>query len=153
MHILGEQREPLGQERNELVRHLLQLGDEGVGRDVAVARADGVVDKQQVRKLVPRAVDHLQLAALADAVRANLHQRAVLTAAARPAVEPYDGTRLVRDVAVLKVPEEEVAVLIGRDFDVAAPVRNVRTCQGPTHPACIFTSGTPSGEPGRLCTK
>jgi hypothetical protein len=125
MHVFREQLEPLGQEGHELVCHLLQLGDVGVGRDVAEAGPHGVVDEQEVRKLVPRPVDHLQLAALADAVRPNLHQRTVLAAAPGPAVEPYDGARLVRDVAVLKVPEEEMTVLIGRDFDVADVVRTV----------------------------
>ena len=33
-------------------------------------------------------------------------------------LDPDDGARAVGEVAVLEVPEEEVAVLFGGDFDV-----------------------------------
>lgn len=117
--ILWEKSVPLLQEGDELVRHDVQLADVGVGVDVAVAGADGVVDEHDVGELVPGALVVDQRLVVLDSEGANLHQGAVLGAASRPAVQPDDGPLLVRNVLVLVVPKEDVAVVFGGDFDVS----------------------------------
>ena len=152
MFVFWEQREPLLQEDNKLLGHLVELADVAVCVDVAETGADGVVNKHDVGKLVPRSfVVHQRLVVL-EPVGANFHEGAILRAAPRAAIEPNDGSLLVGDVLVLKVPEEEVSVVFGGDFDVATQ----RSCQhvsdvfdrARTYPACIFNRG-PGGAPGR----
>jgi hypothetical protein len=104
--ILWEQSIPLLQKDDELVRHLVQLAHKGVGIDVAEAGADGVVDEQNVGKLVPSAIVVDQRLVVLQSVGANLHQGAVLGAASRPAVQPDDCPLLVRNVFVLEMPKE-----------------------------------------------
>lgn len=116
--ILWEQSIPLFQEGDKLLRHLIQLVYVGVGVDVAKAGADGVVDKQHVCKLVPSALVVGQRLIVLHSVGANFHEGAVLGAASRAAVQPDDCPLLVRNVLVLVVPKEEVAVVFGGDFDV-----------------------------------
>jgi hypothetical protein len=157
MEILGEQVEPLFEEGDELRGHLVQLGDVTIRRYVAEASADRIVDEQQVCKLIPAAFIQLQLVALSHAIRANLHQNTVLRTAAGAAIQPYDQSLAIGKVAVLEEPEEEVSVVFGGDFNVTRR-RNVSTVQSrrqcvASYPACIFSKGTPSGAPGRECTK
>lgn len=103
-----------------MLGHGVELVQVAVGVNVAEAGAGGVVDKEQVGKLVPGAIVDLELVALADAVGPNLHEGAVLGAAAGPAVDPDDGALLVGNVGILEVPEEEVGVVLFVDLDVAA---------------------------------
>lgn len=158
MLVFGEQPEPLFQKDDKLPGHLFELVDVAVGVDVAEAGADRVVDKHDVGELVPGSVIVHERLVVLEPVGANLHEGAVLGAASGAAVEPDDGPLLVGDVLVLEVPEEEVSVLFGGDFDVAMR----RSCQLlsdvlssgasratlQTHPACIFSRG-PGGAPGR----
>lgn len=61
MLILREETEPLLEENGELVRHFIKLRYVAIGVDVAETGSDGVVDEQQVRKLMPRAVVVLEV--------------------------------------------------------------------------------------------
>ena len=120
--VLGENSKILFQKRHKLIRHLSQFRHVAIRADEAVSRPDRVVDEEEVRKLAPRALVVGERQVVVDAVRADLHQGAVLGTAAGPAVEPDDGSLFVGDVLVLEVPEEEVAVGLGCDFDVSGRV-------------------------------
>lgn len=162
MLVLREQGVPLLQEDDELLGHLVQLAHVGVRVGVAEAGADGVVDEQDVGELVPGALVVHQGLVVLQPVGADLHQGAVLGAAAGPAVQPYHRALLIRDVFVLEVPKEEVAIVFGGDLDVslarehrvslAVSEEREEEEEEEAYPACIFTSG-PSGAPGRERTK
>jgi hypothetical protein len=84
--VLWKQSIPLLHKDHELLGHIIQLAEVGVGIDVAVPGADGIVDKQDVGELVPCAIIvHKRLVVL-QAIGADLHQGAIFRAASRPAV-------------------------------------------------------------------
>jgi hypothetical protein len=116
--ILWKQSIPLLQECDELISHVVQFVEIRVRIDVAKAGADGVVDEQDVGELVPGALIVDQRLVVLQPVGANLHQGAVLGAATWSAIQPDDCPLLVRNVFVLEVPKEEVAVVFGGDLDV-----------------------------------
>jgi len=125
------------EELDELFCHCVQLVNVAVRVDVAEARAHGVVDEEQIGKLVPRAIVQSQRILVLDSVRANLHQGAIFGAAAGASVDPDHGPLSVRDVLVLEVPEEKVSVVLGRHFDVSAETAvskkvgaSIRRCGG-----------------------
>ena len=62
--------------------------DIAIAIDRAETRADWVVDKNQVRELVPGAVIVFQCFLVFQAIRSDFHQRAILRAAPRTAVDP-----------------------------------------------------------------
>lgn len=119
MFILGEQIVPLLQEGDELGGHVVQLAQVGVGVDIAEAGANGVVDKEDIGKLVPGAVVVHERLVVLEAEGPDLHQGAVFGAASGPAVQPDDSALLIRNVFVLEVPEEDVSIVFGGDLDVS----------------------------------
>lgn len=121
--ILGEKGEPLLQKDDEMVCHLIEFSKVAVGVDIAETCSDRLVHKEQVGKLVPRAVVVYQIPSFLDPVGTDLHQCAVHTAASGPAVDPYNSPLSVSDVTVLVMPKEQVA--IGRRVDFNVPVAPV----------------------------
>ena len=119
MLILRKHAEPLLQERDYLSCHPVQAMDQRVSIHIAETSTHRVVDEQYVRELIPATFAVPQSSIFIDPVRPNLHQRTIHTAATRPAVEPNDGALSVRNVSVLEEPEEEVAMVLRGDFDVA----------------------------------
>ena len=97
---------------------------ETVGVDVAEPRPHRLIDEEEVCKLMPRSVVVAQRVVIAQPVRPHLHQGSVHGAAAGAAIEPDHGTLAVRNVTILKMPEEEMAVVLGVYFYV--PVARVR---------------------------
>lgn len=75
--VLGENGKELLEELNKLVGHFLELLDEAVGVDVTVSGTDGIVDKEKVGKLMPRAVVPHESFGVLDSVWPDFHQRAV----------------------------------------------------------------------------
>jgi hypothetical protein len=122
--VLWEQSVVLLQKDDELLGHDIQLPHERVGIDVAIAGADGVVDKQDVGEFVPGAVVVLERLIVLYSIGANLHHGAIEGAASRAAIQPNHGPLLVRNVFVLEMPKEEVAVAFGGDFDVPGAVKS-----------------------------
>lgn len=119
MLVLGEEGEPLFQKRHKLRGHLVQFVHEAIRVHVTETRADGVVDKHNVGKLVPGAVVVNQCVLVLEAVGAELHHGAVFGTAAGTTVEPDDCPLPVGNVLVLEVPEEHVAIVFGGDLNVA----------------------------------
>lgn len=113
-------------------RHFVQLVEIAVGIHVAETRPDGLVDEKQIGELIPRAWVVLQGVIVLESVRANLHQRSIHRATARPSIQPNDGALSVRDMPILIMPKEEVAIAYGVHLDVtvnhlcvsSAPVRS-----------------------------
>jgi hypothetical protein len=128
MLVFRKQGKELVQELDKLVCHLVQLVDIAVCVDEAEASTDRIVDEKKVRKFVPGAVIVDEVAVVEQAIWSNLHQRAIFGATAGPAVKPNNGALLVCDVLVLEVPEEEVAIVLGRDGDVSMDARQP-SCQ------------------------
>lgn len=94
------------------------------------------------------------------AVRTDFHNRAVLGTAAGTAIKPDDSALAIRNMFVLEMPEEEIAVGLGGDLDVTSAhtgqsVSRLKKSWGigfvfkgqGTYPACILTK-SPSGAPG-----
>lgn len=100
-------------------RHLIQLVDVAVRIHVAETGPHGLVDEKQVGELIPRARVVLQCVVIFESVGANLHQRTVHRAATGPTVQPNDSPLSVRDMSVLEMPEEKVAIALWIDLDVA----------------------------------
>lgn len=123
MLVLGEHGEPLPEELDKLLGHLVELVQVCIGVDITETGSNGVVDEEQVRELVPGAVIVGEGVLILDSVGANLHQGTVFGTAAGAAVQPDDGALPVCDVLVLEVPEEEVSVVFGGDFNVAVMKR------------------------------
>jgi len=123
MLIFGKQLEPLFQENDELVGHLVEFVGEAVSVDIAKAGADGIVDEHDVGELGPRSVIIHQRMVVFESVGANFHQCAILRATPRTAVQPDHRPLLVGDVLVLEVPEKDVAVVLGGDLDVAIQIQ------------------------------
>ena len=119
MHILRKDSKPLFQELHNLFRHHIQVMYKLVPVDIAEPRAHRIIDEQHITKLIPAALVIPQRSVILNTVRTYLHQSTIHAAAARPTVEPDDRTLAIRNVPVLKEPEEEVAVVFGCDFDVA----------------------------------
>jgi hypothetical protein len=61
-----------------------------------------------------------------EPVRPNLHHRPILRAASWAAVQPYNSPLAVRNMLVLEMPEEQVSVVFGCDFDVAIAQGKIR---------------------------
>ena len=112
MGVLREECEKPLQEDDKLARHFLQFVKVTVGVDIAEACSHGVIDKQDVCKLVPRALIVCQLSSFSHAIRSNLHERTIFGTAARPTIDPYHRARLVCQVAISKVPEEQIPVVL-----------------------------------------
>lgn len=74
--------------------------------NVAEASADGIVDEEQVRELMPAAVVVLQGIGILETVGAYLHHDAIFGTTTRSSIEPNNGALPVRDVLILEVPEE-----------------------------------------------
>lgn len=110
--ILRKQLKERGQEGDELGGHLVQLVEVGVGVDIAETRPDRLVDKQQVGELVPGTVVVRQGMVVLQAIRADLHQRAIHRAAPRASIQPDDGALAIGDMTVLEMPEEKVPVVL-----------------------------------------
>ena len=151
--ILRKQLKERGQEGDELGGHLVQLVEVGVGVDIAETRPDRLVDKQQVGELVPGTVIVRQGLVVLQAIRADLHQRAIHRAAPRASIQPDDGALAIGDMTVLEMPEEKVSVVLRIYLDVPSGIHvsdeAPRIGEGPdwSYPACIFNRG-PSGAPG-----
>lgn len=118
--IFGEDGKELLHKANKLSRHGVQLVEIVVGVDITVASANRVVDKEQIGEFVPSAIVEGQCLVTLDSVRTNLHQGAIFGAAARSTIQPYNGSLAVRNVVVLEVPEEQVAMNVWGDLDVTA---------------------------------
>lgn len=119
MFVLGEHAKELLEEGHELLGHGIELMDVAVGVDIAEASTNGVVDEEEVGELVPGPLVGHELAVFDNSIRADLHESAVLGTAAGAAIEPNDGSLPIGDVVVLEMPEEQVAVGLWCDFDVA----------------------------------
>lgn len=104
--IVRKQFEELLQEDDELLGHGLEFVNETVGVDIAEAGAHGVVDKEEVCKLVPCSVVQGQCTIVLNAVWPNLHQCAVFRAASRSTIQPDDSSLPVRNMFVLEMPEK-----------------------------------------------
>jgi hypothetical protein len=102
-----------------VVGHLVEIRKIAIRVHIAESRAHRLVDEEQVRKFVPRAVVIFQVATWAYSVWSNLHHCAVHRGAAGPAIQPQYCPLSVRNVAVLVVPEEEIAVVLCINFDVS----------------------------------
>ena len=102
-----------------MIGHLIKFVQVAVGIDVAEASSNRLVNKKQISEFIPRSVVVFQIASFSDSIRSDLHERAIKGATSRPAVQPNDGSLLVRDVSVLVVPEEQVSVVLWIDFDVS----------------------------------
>jgi hypothetical protein len=147
--VFGEESKELFQKLDHLIRGFLDLMNITVRINIAEASSHGLIDKEQIRKFRPRAVVVRQIAFWRDPVGTNLHHCAIHRTASRTSIEPQDCALLVCNVAVLVVPEEEVAVVFGRDLDMSARDACQRVFvqkELETHPACILSRG--SGAPG-----
>lgn len=118
--VFWENSKELLQKGNKLSRHGAQLMDIAIRVDITEASTDRIVDKEQIGKLIPGTVIQSQRLVTLDPIRANLHQGAILGAAPGPTIEPYHGSLAVRNVIVLEVPEEQVAIVLWNDLDVTA---------------------------------
>lgn len=118
MFVFREQGKPFLQEDNELVRHLIQLVKIAIRVDVAEARTDWIVDEHNICEFIPGSVVVLQCVVVLQAIRADFHQGAILGTTAGAAIQPDDRPLLIRDVLVLEVPEEHVAIVFGGDLDM-----------------------------------
>lgn len=116
--IFGEQLKELLHEDDELSSHLIQLMEIAIGIHVTKASTDGIIDEQEIRELIPPARVVFQRVVILKTVGSNFHQRAVHRAASWATIQPDYGPLSVRDMAVLEVPEEQIAVRFGVDFDV-----------------------------------
>lgn len=101
-----------------------------VGVRIAESRTDRLVDEEQIGKLVPRAIVHLQRLIVLEAVWPNFHQRAVHRTAPGSTIQPEHGPLFIRNVTVLIMPEEQVTVRVRVDLDV--PVRHFGLAAGPS---------------------
>ena len=117
--VFWEDGKPFLEEDDELIRHLVQLVEITVGVDIAEAGANGVVHKHDVGELVPRTIVVFQRLVVLEPVGADFHQGAIHRAAPGTTIQPDDRPLFVRDVLVLEMPKEEVAVMCGCDFDMA----------------------------------
>jgi hypothetical protein len=80
-----------------------------------------------------------------ESVRSNLHQCAIHGAASGSSIQPNNSALTVRDVAVLEVPEEQVTVGLGADFDMTGQdVRNALWSISNIPPFHIFPNHSPS---------
>ena len=119
LFVLGEDGEPFLEESDELLGHFVELGNIRIGINIAEPGTDGVVNKEQVRKLMPRSIVHCQSLVVFQAVWPDLHQAAILGATPWASIKPDDCPLSISDVLVLVVPEEKVSVMLRRDFDVS----------------------------------
>lgn len=89
-----------------MVGHLVKFFDVGIGVDQTISSAHGIIDEQEIGKLAPGTVVVAEVVLVLEPIGANLHHGAIFGAASWSAVDPDDGSLLVGDVLVLKVPEE-----------------------------------------------
>lgn len=120
MLIFWEQSEPLLQEFDEIVGHLWHLMQITIPVHVAVTRSNRVIHKHDIRKLAPRALIVFQrgFRRVFDPERPYFHQSTIFRTASWSPVEPDHGTLPVRDMLILKVPKEQIAVVLWCDFDM-----------------------------------
>jgi hypothetical protein len=105
---------------DKLIGHLVKFFHVGIRVDQAKSSAHRVIDKQEVGKLAPGAIVVVEVLLVLEPIGANLHHGAIFGAASWSAVDPDDGSLLVGDVLVLKVPEEQISVALGGNFDMTA---------------------------------
>jgi hypothetical protein len=103
-------------------RHFIQLVQVAIGVGITEPSADRLINKQQVGELIPRTLVVFQCLFVFESVGANLHQRTIHRAASGPTIQPNDGSLPIRNMLVLEVPEEEVAVARGVYFDVSTQI-------------------------------
>lgn len=118
MFVFWEDCQPLVHEGDELIRHGVELVNVAVRVDVAEARPNGIVDEENICKLVPRPRVLFQLSTLENSVRSNLHQGAIHRAATGSTIQPDDSSLPIADMSILIMPEEDVAVVFRSDFNV-----------------------------------
>lgn len=161
MFVFWENLVELFEKDKELIGHLVQLVDIRVCVDIAKSSANRVVDKEQIRKFVPRSVVQYQSVLVRQPVGADFHKTAILRTATGTTVQPDDSPLLIRNVLVLIVPEEGVSVVFWGDLDVSAQRKSQHTGRKyagadqffvVAYPACILIKGV-SGAPGRWWTK
>jgi hypothetical protein len=90
-----------------------------IGVCVAEPGTDRVIDEEQVGKLIPPALVVLQRMVVLEPIRPNFHQCTIHGATSWATIQPNDSALPVRDVTILEMPEEQVAVGVGIDLDVS----------------------------------
>lgn len=105
-------------------RHFIQLVKIAVRIGVAEAGTDGLINKEQVGELIPRALIIFQRVIVLESVWTNLHQSTVHGTASWSTIQPDNRALSVRDMPVLVMPEEEVAVGLRVDFNVSKCLRS-----------------------------
>jgi len=86
MLIFWKEAEPFLQKDDHVVSHLIKITEIAIRIDIAETSAHGLIDKEEVRKLIPRTVVVLQVATFLHSVWSHLHHRAVHRGAAGPTV-------------------------------------------------------------------
>lgn len=119
MFVFREEGKEFLEENDELVGHFVKLVDIGVGVDVAETSSHWVVNEEQVGKLMPGAVVQDKCVLVFEPVRANFHQATILGTTSGTSVQPDNRALSICNVLVLVVPEEQVSIVLGCDFDVA----------------------------------
>jgi len=122
--VVRENLKVLLQKGDHMICHFCQFMIVAIRIDVTKPRTHWVVDEQQVGKFVPCTVIIFQMRVVLHPVRSYLHQSSIHRTASRSSIHPYDGTVAVCKMSVLKVPEEQVSIMLRDDFDV--PIQDVR---------------------------
>lgn len=99
-------------------RHLIQLVEVAVGIHIAEAGTRRLVDEEQVGEFIPRAGVVFQGMVVLESIWSDFHQRTIHRATSRSAIQPDHGPLSVGDVAVLKMPKEQVGISFGLNLDV-----------------------------------
>jgi hypothetical protein len=117
--ILREEREPLLQEYNKLICHFWQIMYVAIPIRITEARAYWIVDKHDICKFVPRSIIIFEMFLVLQPIWANFHQGSILRTAARPTIQPYHCPLPVRNMSILEMPKEYIAIVFWADFDKA----------------------------------
>ncbi len=108
----------LFQKDHKFVGHLVELVQVAVRIDVAKPGPHGLIDEQQIGKLIPGSVVVAKRMVIFESIWTDLHQRPVHGTASRSTVQPDDRALTVGDVSILIVPEEEMTVMFGIHLDM-----------------------------------
>lgn len=119
--VMRKDLEEFLEEYDDIVCHGPQFVNITVSVDVAVAHTDRVVDEEEVGIFIPAAVGVYESVVVFQSIGADLHQSAILGTTARTSIEPNDSSLSIGDMSILEVPEEEVSIVLGGNFDM--PVR------------------------------
>jgi hypothetical protein len=103
---LRKESEPLLEEDDELVGHLLEFMNITVGINGAKTRADGVVDEEKVCEFVPGAIVVYQVVLILKSIRADFHHGTIFRTATWSTIDPNNGSLFIGNVLVLEMPEE-----------------------------------------------